>query len=168
MNTALSLGGVALALAILYLNMRPWWKGGRDFKAILPYGSGSVLGSLATVCIGGLLGWGAAGNASLLSGSGDKAVHSVTGTGSAPVAHASAGALTSAGGVVVFLLFVGVGALFRGSGKKDRWRIIGGFISWSALGFLPGVAAVLAHLVFGVNWIGDKGWSMLNNGAGLL
>ncbi|MFI9235783.1 hypothetical protein [Streptomyces sp. NPDC053079] len=157
-----------MALAILYLNLRPWWKSNRDFKAILPYASGSLLGSFATVCLAGLLGWGAAGAVSLLSGGGDKAVRSVTGTGSAPVAHGSAGVLTPEGGVVVFLLFVGVVALFRSSSKKDRWRIIGGFLSWAALGILPGVAAALAYLVLGANWIGDQGLSMLNNGAGLL
>lgn len=65
--TGLSLAGVAAALAIMWANFRPWWKGGRDPKALLPYGAGWLLGALATVCAGGALGWGAAGIVSLLS-----------------------------------------------------------------------------------------------------
>ncbi|MFI0914204.1 hypothetical protein [Streptomyces abikoensis] len=165
MNTALSLGGIALALAILYANLRPWWKGKRDMKAVLPYASGGLLGGLSTVCLGGALGWGAAGVAAVLSESGDSAVHTVVGTGGAPVARASAGSLTGPGGVVVFLVCVAVVILFKASTAKDRWRIVGGFSTFAVLGVLPAVAGLLARLVLGVNAIGDWGLNALNGGS---
>ncbi|MGK5728948.1 hypothetical protein [Streptomyces sp. URMC 124] len=165
MNTALTLGGIAAALAILYANLRSWWKGKRDWKAILPFAGGGILGGLATVCIGGALGWGAVGAAAMLSEGGDSAVHTVVGTGGAPVARASAGTLTGPGGVVVFLIFVAVAILFKASSAKDRWRIVGGFSTFAALGVLPAVAGVILHLVLGVNAVGDWGLNALNGGS---
>ncbi|MFE5868784.1 hypothetical protein ACFQ6V_09035 [Streptomyces roseifaciens] len=162
---ALSLGGIAAALAILYANLRPWWKGKRELKAILPFVSGGILGGLATVCIGGALGWGAAGAAALLSEGGDSSVHTIVGTGGAPVARASAGTLTEAGGAVVFLIFVAVVILFKASTGKDRWRIAGGFVTFAGLGVLPAVAGVLLYLVLGVNAAGDWGLNALNGGS---
>jgi hypothetical protein len=161
MNDALSLGGIAVALAIVVANIKPWWKGGRDPKALAPYGVAFVLGALATICVGGVLGWGASGIASLISTGGDKAVGSVTGTGSAAVATASMGTLTPPGGVVVFLLLIGVILIWKAAGKQDKKRIAGGFITGATLGFLPGVAAVLVWLPELVNWLGGQGYALL-------
>lgn len=165
MNVALSLGGLAVALGILFANIRPWWKGGRDPKALIPFGAAGLLGLLATICVGGLLGWGASGVTGLISGGGDKAVSSVTGTGSAPVATASLGALTPPGGVVVFLLAVGVVLMFKSAGKQDKRRIIGGFITFAVLGFLPGVVQALDFVPDTVNWLGSEGYALLGGAA---
>ncbi|MDT0381412.1 hypothetical protein RM572_21880 [Streptomyces sp. DSM 42041] len=161
----LSLGGIAVALAIVLANFKPWWKGGRDPKALVPFGTGAALGALATICAGGALGWGASGVASLISGAGDKAVTSVTGTGSAPVATASLGALTPPGGVVVFLLTIGVVLMWKSAGKDDKRRTAGGLITGATLGILPGVAAGLAVLPDAVNWIGAQGYGLLGGAA---
>ncbi|MFD8437431.1 hypothetical protein ACFV2I_20315 [Streptomyces microflavus] len=168
MNAAavgLSLAGVAAALAIMWANFRPWWKGGRDPKALLPYGSGWLLGSLATVCAGGALGWGAAGIAGLLSKGGDTAVGSLVGTGAAALASRRMGTLDPAGGIVVALVFVIVGILFKVSSPKDRRRIAGGVITGVVLGFLPGVASQLGWLPETANMIGAWGQSLGNKGA---
>jgi hypothetical protein len=165
MNVGLSLGGVAIALAILWLNLRPWWKGGRDPKALLPYVSGAGLGSLATICIGGALGWGAAGVAGVLTSGGNTGVEKVTGTsGAASMPVGRMGTLTQEGGVVVCLLLVGVVALYKSSGKLDKRRIVGGFVSFAVLGFLPGVAALLDWWPDLVNSIGDHGRTLLETG----
>lgn len=169
MNTALSLGGIVIALGILWANLRPWWKGGsRDPKALIPYGSGAVLGALSTICIGGLLGWGAAGIASLVTRVGDKGISSVAGTGSASVATGRMGALTPGGGAVVVLLLIGVVLLFKSAGKKDKRRIVGGFLTFAVLGILPGVAALLDFLPNAVNWAGGQGISVLSNPGSFL
>lgn len=165
MSTVLSLGGIAVALAILIANLRPWWKGGRDPKALTPYGTGSLLGLLATICVGGLLGWGASGVAALVSGGGDKAVSSVTGTGSAPVNTSRLGVLTEPGGVVVFLLFIGVILMWKSAGKQDKKRILGGFITFAVLGFLPGVVQALGFVPDSVNWLGSQGYALLGGAA---
>jgi hypothetical protein len=164
-NVALSLGGVALALAILWLNLRPWWKGGRDPKALLPYASGAGLGSLATICVGGALGWGAAGIAGILTAGGNTGVSKVTGTsGATRMPTGRMGVLTSEGGVVVCLLLVGVVLLHKTSGKQDKRRILGGFISFAVLGFLPGVASLLGWWPNLVNNIGAQGYALLTAG----
>ncbi|MEV6437254.1 hypothetical protein [Streptomyces anulatus] len=163
--TGLSLAGVAVALAIAWANFRPWWKGGRDPKALLPYGAGWLLGSLSTVCAGGALGWGAAGIAGLLSKTGDTAVGSLVGTGAAALASHRMGALDPAGGVVVALVFFVVALVFKLSGKLDRRRILGGVITGAVLGFLPGVAAQLGVLPDTANLVGAWAESLGNKGA---
>lgn len=168
MNAAavgLSLAGVAAALGIMWANFRPWWKGGRDPKALLPYGAGWLLGSLATVCVGGALGWGAAGLAGLLSKSSDTAVGSIVGTGAAALASRRMGTLTPEGGIVVALVLVIVGILFKVSGKQDKRRIAGGVITGVVLGFLPGVAAQLGWLPETANMVGAWGESLGNKGS---
>ncbi|WP_145498687.1 hypothetical protein [Streptomyces sp. CFMR 7] len=163
--TGLSLAGVAAALAILWANLRPWWKGGRDPKALIPYGAGWLLGSLATVCVGGALGWGAAGIAGLLSKGGDTAVGSLVGTGAAALASRRMGTLTPTGGIVVCLVLVAVLLLFKASGKQDKRRIVGGIITGAVLGFLPGIAAQLGFLPDAANALGAWGESLGNKGA---
>ncbi|MFE1329742.1 hypothetical protein [Streptomyces microflavus] len=163
--TGLSLAGVAAALAILWANLRPWWKGGRDPKALLPYGSGWLLGSLATVCAGGALGWGAAGIAGLLSKGGDTAVGSLVGTGAAALASRRMGALSPEGGIVVALVFFIVALVFKVSDKKDKRRIAGGIVTGAVLGFMPGVASQLGFLPDTANLVGAWGASLGNKDA---
>lgn len=167
MNAAagLSLAGVAAALAIMWANFRPWWKGGRDPKALIPYGSGWLLGALSTVCAGGALGWGAAGIAGLLSRGSDTAVGSVIGTGAAALATHRMGTLTPAGGIVVALVLVAVIILHKASGKQDGRRIIGGIITGAVLGFLPGIAAHLDWLPETANAVGAWGQGLANGSS---
>ncbi|WEH40778.1 hypothetical protein [Streptomyces sp. AM 2-1-1] len=165
MNTALSLAGVAAGLAIMWANFRPWWKGNRDPKALLPYGAGWLLGALATICVGGALGWGAAGIAGLLSKGSNTAVGSVVGTEAASLSTGRMGTLTPEGGIVVALVLVAVVLLHRASGKLDRRRILGGIITGALLAFLPGVAAQLGFLPETANMIGAWGADLASQGS---
>jgi hypothetical protein len=166
MTVGLSLAGVAVALGILWANLRPWWKGGRDPKALLPYASGAGLGSLATICIGGALGWGAAGVAGIFTSGGNTGVSKVTGTsGAAQMPTGRMGTLTQEGAVVVCLLLLGVVILYKTSGKLDKRRIIGGVASFAVLGFLPGVAKLLGWWPDLVNNVGAKGYALLVTGS---
>lgn len=153
----LTLAGIGVALAILWANLRPWWKGGRDPKALIPFISAWLLGALATICIGGLLGWGADSAASGLGGAGDTIVRNVTGTNGAPIATTRMGTLTPPGGVVVALHSFGMGLLFKTSEKKDKRRIIGGLLTGAVLAVLPGIADNLGWLSNAVNAVGDWG-----------
>lgn len=164
---SLSFAGVAIACVVMWANFRPWWKGPRDPKALIPYGSGWLLGALGTVCVGGALGWGAAGIAGLASAFGDTGIGAVIGTGAAQLATSRMGALAPAGGVVTFLIMCGVILLYRASGKQDRRRVLGGVLTGAVLGFLPGVAAGLDWLPATVNGIGAYGQSLLERGATL-
>lgn len=160
--TTLSLAGVAVALGIMWGNVRPWWKGNRDPKALLPYGAGWLLGSLATLCAGGALGWGAAGITGLLTKASDTAIGSIIGTGPAALAARRMGALTPEGGIVVALALLCVILLYKASGKVDQRRILGGIITGAVLGFLPGVAAAMDWLPDVVNQAGVWGKDLAN------
>lgn len=169
MNVAINLGSVAVALAILWANLRPWWKGGRDPKALLPFGAGAGIGSLATICVGGVLGWGAARAAGTSASLGEKGVATTTGvSGSSSLPVARMGVLTPEGAVVTVLLLVAVVLLFKASGKQDKRRIIGGALSFAILAFLPGVAATLQWWPQTVNWAGNAAVQALSSGGGLL
>lgn len=169
MNVALNLGSVAVAFAILWLNLRPWWKSGRDPKALLPFGAGAGIGSLATICVGGVLGWGAARAAGTSASLGEKGVATATGVeGSSALPVARMGVLTPEGAVVTVLLLVAVGLLYKTSGKQDKRRILGGALSFAILGFLPGVAATFQWWPDAVNWTGSQAVALLSSGGGLL
>lgn len=166
MNVAVNLGGIAVALIIAWLNLRPWWKGGRDPKALLPYGAGAGIGALATICIGGILGWIAARVAGFSSSMGAKGVETTTGTsGAATLPVGRMGTLTPEGGVITVILLVGVLLLYKTSGKQDRRRIIGGALTFMILGFLPGVALALQWWPETVNWSGAQALAWLSQGA---
>ncbi|MFE6103200.1 hypothetical protein ACFVQ4_25030 [Streptomyces laurentii] len=155
MNAVLSFAGVGVALLVLWANLRPWWKGGRDPKALIPYGTALLLGLIATMCIGGLLGWGAAGIAGLVTHGSDKAVSAAAGTSSASMATSRLGALTAPGGVTATAYFIGMIILWKGAGKQDKRRMLGGLITGAVLGFLPGVVLLLGWLPDTVNGIGE-------------
>ncbi|MFF2522261.1 hypothetical protein [Streptomyces liangshanensis] len=156
MTVALSLGGVIVALALLWANLRPWWKGNRDPKALIPYTAGASIGSLSTICVGGALGWGAAGIAGLISSGADKGIRALTGTGPAPVATASLGRLTEYGGAVTVLLLIVVAIMVKTGTKDDRRRIAGGFATFAVLGLLPGVVALLDWWPQTINSVGEQ------------
>lgn len=166
-DTQLTLGGLAIALAVLYANLRPWWKGGRDPKQLAPFGSGFALGALATICAGGLLGWLAGCSAGVTNTVGDKAVPGTTGTTSGALTKGSLGQLTAEGGVVVFLLAVGVVLAWKAAGKLDKRRIAGGMICGTTLCLTAGVAGLLAWLPQVINGAGAAGRAAIE-GAGLL
>lgn len=167
MNVAVNLGGIAIAAAVLWANLRTWLKGNRDPKALIPYGAGSVIGALSTICVGGALGWGAAGTAGLASSWGTRGVSTATGTqGAAALPTGSMGRLTPEGAVVTVLIAVGVVLLYRASGKVDRRRIVGGFVTFAILAFLPGVAAALDWLPDSVNGVGAWAKVRLSQGGG--
>jgi hypothetical protein len=153
--TGLSLAGLAITLVILWANLRPWWKGTRDPKLLVPFGSGFLLGALSTMCTGGLLGWLAGCTPQVTNAVGDKAVHGVTGTSNATaLARHPLGSLTPDGAVLVFVVAVCVMFAWRAAGKLDRKRTLGGAWVGSTLCVTAGVASLL-------NWLP----ALVNQGA---
>lgn len=154
-TTGLSLAGLAITLTIAWANLRPWWKGNRDPKALIPFGSGFLLGALSTMCSGGLLGWLAGCTPQVTNAVGDKAVRGVTGTSNATalVRH-PLGSLTPDGAILVFLFAVAVVLAWRAAGKQERKRMSGGAWVGSTLCVTAGVASLL-------NWLPG----LVNGGA---
>lgn len=154
-SPGLTLAGLALSLAVLWANLRPWWKSTRDPKLLIPFGSGFGIGALGTVCGGGILGWLAGCSTKLANSGGDKAVRGTTGTASSgAITHGDLGQLTPEGAVIVFLLTVGLVLAWKASGKLDKRRMAGGAFCGSTLCLTAGVAGALAWLPDGVNQLG--------------
>lgn len=163
----LTLAGAAISIGVLFLNLRPWWTGGRNPKDLLPFGSAFVLGALATVCAGGLLGWLAGCSAVGANTAGNKAVPGATGTSDVALARGSLGALTQEGGVIVFLLALAVAAAWKVAGKKDKRRMAGGGFCGMTLCLTAGIAGTLDWLPGVANSLGTGLRSALE-GGGLL
>lgn len=163
----LTFAGAAVSLAVLFLNLRPWWKGGRDPKQLIPFGSAFILGALATVCTGGLLGWLAGCSAVGANTAGNKAVPGTTGTPDSVLARGSMGQLTAEGGVVVFLLAIGVAAAWKAAGKSDKRRMFGGGFCGMTLCLTAGIAGTLDFLPGVANSLG-AGLRGALEGGGLL
>lgn len=155
-QTGLTLVGLALSLAVLAANLYPWWTGNRDMKQLRPFGEGLLLGTLATMCAGGLLGWIAGCAPQAANETGAKAVAGVTGTTStSAVARSSLGSLTPEGAVVVVLVTVLVVLAWKKAGKLDKRRMLGGALCGTTLCTTAGIASAL-------NWLPG-----LVNGAGM-
>lgn len=167
-STSLSLGGLALSLAVAWANLWPWWKSGHDPKKIIPFGQGFGLGAISTICAGGLLGWLAGCSAGAGNAGGDKALGGVTGTkGGGALARGDLGHLTPEGGVVVLLMTVGVVIAWKSAGKQDKKRMAGGAFVGSTLCLTAGAASLLGFLPDAINTLGQQGRAMLE-GAGIL
>lgn len=167
-SASLTLTGLAISLAILYANLRPWWTGSREAKQLVPFGSGFGLGALSTVCAGGLLGWLSGCARHGANSAGDKGVRGVTGSsGSGALTRGDLGQLTPEGACVVFLLTVAVFLAWKAAGKKDKKRIVGGGFCGATLCVTAGVAGALEWLPDAVNQAGTALRSAVE-GAGIL
>jgi hypothetical protein len=166
--TGLTLAGLAITLTIAWANLRPWWKSNRDLKALIPFGSGMLLGALSTMCSGGLLGWLSGCAPRVTNAVGDKAVRGVTGTsnGTALVRH-PLGSLTHDGAVLVFVVTAGVVFAWRAAGKPERKRMSGGALVGCTLCATAGVASLLNWLPDLVNQGAAQIHAALNGGGGL-
>lgn len=148
MNTVgLTLTGLAISLAVLYGNLRPWWKGGHDLKSLVPFGSGFALGAVGTICTGGILGWLAGCSAGVANRVGETGTSAVTGSAPAgALTKGSLGALTAEGALIVFLMTVGVVLAWKAAGKNEKKRMVGGAFCGFTLCITAGVASLL-------NWL---------------
>ncbi|MHC5259894.1 hypothetical protein ACYSUO_18610 [Streptomyces sp. UC4497] len=167
-STGLTLAGVAAVLVILWANLRPWWKGDRDPAKLKSFGLGSLLGSVSTMCAGGVLGWLAGCSASIANTGGSKGVQAATGkTSDAAITHGNLGQLTPEGAVIVFLLTCATIFAFRAAGKDERKRMVGGTFCGVCLCLTAGVASLLNWLPGLINQAGTILRSSVE-GAGLL
>lgn len=157
MTTGLTLAGALLVLAIAYLNLRTWYKGSRDVKQLIPFGSWFLIGAMGTVCTGGILGWITGHAPAIANSGGDKASSMVTGTAdTSAVAPASLGSLTPGGAGVVFLATVAAVLAFKAYGKVDKKRALGGLFCGSSFCVTAAAASLLDWLPALINEAGDQ------------
>jgi hypothetical protein len=168
-SPALSLAGLAITVAILWANLRPWWTGGRDLKMLAAFGKGAGFGVLGALCAGGLLGWLAGCAPGVGNTAGSKAVGAVTGTAtSSSLARGSlSGSLTEEGAVVVALAAFGIFLAWRKASKDDKKRMLGGAYCGASLCVTAGVAGVLSFVPDLINGAGAQVRAAID-GAGAL
>jgi hypothetical protein len=157
-STQLTYGGLGIALAILALNLYGFWTvGKRDPKHLGPFAGAFCMGTLATLCIGGLLGWIAGTATAGTNTGGDRAVPGVTGQNGADIPAGTAGQLTPGGALLVFLLSVVFVVALKGAAKKATRRMIGGLICGICLAYTAAGAGLLdSTLTPLVNAAGDR------------
>jgi hypothetical protein len=156
-TTQLTMSGVAADLVVLYGNLRPWWKGNREAKQLADLGKGAGMGTLATLCPGGILGWTSHHSAVLANAGGQKVSSSVTGTSSGQsVAHQSMGTLSAAGAVLVVVATFATYLAWKDAGKRAKWRIVGGLFVGCTLCLTAGVAGALTWLPGVLNGLGES------------
>ncbi|MFW3459683.1 hypothetical protein ACN24K_01650 [Streptomyces microflavus] len=165
-QTGASLAACAIAIAILGIQLRRWWVGGRAWKDLLHTVQGFITGALGTICAGGLLGWLAGCTRQIANGGGSKAVTGITGTDSStPIATGSIGQLTEEGGVIVFLLAVLLFITYKAVSKEDKGKLLGSMAAGFILCVTAGVAGLLTGLPDAVNGLGLSAANMLAGNA---
>ncbi|MGW7198479.1 hypothetical protein [Streptomyces chryseus] len=161
-----TLAGVAIALAILFLNLRKWWTGGRALKDLIPTGQGLITGAFGTVCVGGLAGWLSGCTRQAANLGGGKVVTGTTGSDSgSTIATGSLGSLTEEGGVVVFILFVATVAAYKAFNKEEKGRLLGAVLAGTVLCATAGVAGMLSGLPDLANELGASARTVLEGGV---
>ncbi|MCE4943468.1 hypothetical protein LVX13_10040 [Streptomyces albulus] len=169
MNTALTIAGATVSGAVLIINVRSWWKGSRELKALVPYGGGLVTGASWTLCIGGALGAVAVQAVEMNNKLGGKAVHAATGAtnGGGTLAHGSMGALSYPGACAVLVAAIVGGIVWKAAGKTDKKRMFGGVLSGLTLCATAGFAQVMAWVPDLYNTLGEQAVNVLNGGLSL-
>ncbi|AZM91445.1 hypothetical protein [Streptomyces sp. W1SF4] len=167
MTIGLSAAGFALCVFVAYLNLRTWWNGSRDPKLLLHFGQGSLMGALASLCTGGLLGMLAGCTRQGVSAASDKAVTGLTGVGAGePLAARSlAGQLTPMGALVVAVTAGITFAAYKAASKDDKRRLLGGLVFGLCMTITAGVAGALDGLPGLVNDIGAAGKRVAEGGS---
>ncbi|MGW3185460.1 hypothetical protein ACWDD9_39940 [Kitasatospora sp. NPDC001119] len=151
----LSLGGLALAVAVLVFTVARWWRRGCEMPGAAALAAGLLTGLLAALCSGGLLGWAAH---RLVTEATNPLGNRLAGTGSAQLLPQAAPAGLSIGGGVATTVLLAVAALaWRCCDYQLRRQLTAGIVSGSALGLAGGISGLAAiTLVPAVNALGGQ------------
>ncbi|MFJ7912624.1 hypothetical protein [Kitasatospora sp. NPDC096204] len=156
MTTAqLSLGGLALAVAILVATAVRWWRRGCEMPGAAVLTGGLLMGLLSALCTGGLLGFAAH---YLVREATNPLGNKLSGTGAEQLLPQAAPAgMNAGGGVATTLLLAVVVLAWRCCDYQLRRQLTAGIVSGSALGLAGGISGLAAAtLIPAVNSIGDQ------------
>ncbi|GGR04339.1 hypothetical protein [Kitasatospora griseola] len=153
--TQLSVGGLALGLALLIGTALRWWHRGFPLPDALALAGGLLSGLLAALCSGGLLGL---ATHLLVTRATNPLGNSATGAGGEQLlAHPAEAGLTRPGGVATLLIVAATAILWRCCDARLRAQIGTGVMSGSALGLAAGISGLAAAtLVPAVNDLGAQ------------
>lgn len=167
-TTTLTLGGLLAALIVLAANLHPWWTGNREMKQLKAFGQGFVAAACAAACPGGILGWAHSHTGAAANKAGEST--SSAAAGSSSTSNLTTGQLTglsATGAVIVVVTVFLVSLSYKGAGKKDKKRLLGGAFVGSAFLLTAGVAGALNWVPAALNGIGDATVALVQ-GAGIL
>ncbi|KDN80490.1 hypothetical protein [Kitasatospora cheerisanensis] len=141
-STQLSVGGLALGLALLLATALRWWRQGFPLPDALALAGGLLSGLLAALCSGGLLGL--ATHLLVTRATNPLGNKALGHDGGQLLAHPGEAGLTRPGGVATLLLVVATVLLWRCCDARLRAQIGTGVLSGSALGLAAGVSGLAA------------------------
>ncbi|MFE7111111.1 hypothetical protein ACFU98_42860 [Streptomyces sp. NPDC057575] len=150
----LSLGGLALAAAILVFTLVRWWRGGHEAPSAAAISGGLLIGLLSALCSGGLLGWVARRTVTSVT---NPLGNAVSGKSSSWLLPQTAPSGMSPGGAVATTALLAVlGLVWRCCDNYLRARIAAGALVGSAAGLIGAVSGLAAlTLIPAVNRLGD-------------
>ncbi|MCX4970801.1 hypothetical protein OHA98_39870 [Streptomyces sp. NBC_00654] len=139
----LSLGGLALTVAVLVFTLVRWWRGGCRAPSAAAIAGGLLVGLLAALCSGGLLGWAARRLVARVTNPlGDAA----SGDGSSwLLPEAAPSGMTADGGVATTVLLAVVLLAWRCCDNQLRRQIAAGAVVGSAAGLVGGASGLAAR-----------------------
>jgi hypothetical protein len=161
----ITVGGALIGLLACLAVLLPWWRksgsgggkgggpnltkggGSRNYRQLAPFGSGLAIGVMSATCVGGLLGLTARRIGGSSNTAGDHILTGLTGVTPQSVTRAGLAALQPGGAVVLILLMVAVGMVWRASGKKVRRDLGLGLLAGCTLGPTAGLAGVAALIL---------------------
>lgn len=163
---ALTVGGLAVSLAVTGIYGWRWWKSpGRKPADLAPFAGSYVLGGLATMC-GGIIGVFAGWTALLGNGLGKHAVTSTAGGKADTINHAPAGALTQGGHLVAFLIAVAFAVAWKAAAKTVKQKLWWGWFAGATMTLTAGVAGLFLHVTGLANGLGDGMLAWFNHSGG--
>ncbi|GGX55793.1 hypothetical protein [Streptomyces noursei] len=150
----LSLGGLALAAAVLVFTLIRWWRAGHQAPSAAAIAGGLLIGLLGALCSGGLLGW---ATRRLTTSVTNPLGNAGAGTGTSQLLPPAApSGMTPGGGVATTLLLVVVLLAWRCCDNQLRRQIAAGALVGSATGLIGGASGLAAiTLIPAVNHLGD-------------
>ncbi|WP_043478279.1 hypothetical protein [Kitasatospora sp. MBT66] len=150
----LSYGGLGLAAAVLLLTAVRWWRRGREVPGAAALAGGLLIGLLAALCTGGLLGFAAR---YLTTEATNPLGNKIAGGAETLLPQAGPAGLTAGGGVATTLLSIAVVLAWRCCDHQLRRQLTAGIVSGSALGLAGGISGLAATtLVPAANHVGDQ------------
>ncbi|MFJ5089987.1 hypothetical protein [Streptomyces sp. NPDC088674] len=156
-TTALTIGGLTLALLVLVANLHTWWKGKREVKQLASFGKGFGAAALMAACPGGILGWAHTHAGGVANGAGERVGAGATGVGTGdPLTAGHLAGLSTMGAPIVAIGVFLACLAWKSSGAKDKKRMVGGLFVGSVLLLTAGVAGLLGWLPAALNGAGAQ------------
>ncbi|MFI5534507.1 hypothetical protein ACIA8O_38830 [Kitasatospora sp. NPDC051853] len=146
--TTLTAGGLAFGMGIPVHFAAGWAKANykskkKDFKTLIPFVGGIAYGGLASMCTGGLIGFGAGVITWFGNGAGSLALWGISGGNTTRALRATPVQLSAEGNIVLFLITVALFGLWKAIKSDEKKLAKRGIVA----GVLLGLSAVLGGAV---------------------